>query len=53
MWQKKIAIRKISNLNNVQDLYNERDLGISGVIIGKAIDENKININDLTKFSWN
>tara|TARA_E500000178_G_C17032883_1_gene761551 strand:+ start:3896 stop:4633 length:738 start_codon:yes stop_codon:yes gene_type:complete len=48
-----IASGGISNLNNVQDLYNERDLGISGVIIGKAIYENKININDLTKFSWN
>ncbi len=48
-----IASGGISNLNNVQDLYNERDLGISGVIIGKAIYENKINVNDLTKFSWN
>ena len=48
-----IASGGISNLNNVQDLYNERNLGISGVIIGKAIYENKININDLTKFSWN
>ena len=48
-----IASGGISNLNNVQDLYNERNLGISGVIIGKAIYENKINVNDLIKLSWN
>ncbi len=48
-----IASGGISNLNNVQDLYNQKDLGISGVIIGKAIYENKINVNDLIKLSWN
>ena len=48
-----IASGGISNLNNVQDLFNERNLGISGVIIGKAIYENKINVNDLIKLSWN
>ena len=38
---------------NKQDLYNQKNLGISGVIIGKAIYENKINVNDLIKLSWN
>ncbi len=46
-----IASGGISNMNNVKALYHQRDVGISGVIIGKAIYEKKFDLKDLSKFS--
>ena len=48
-----IASGGISNINNVQALYNQRDIGISGVIIGKAIYEKKFDLKDLVNLSRN
>ena len=48
-----IASGGISNINNVKALYDQRRLGISGVIIGKAIYEKKFDLNNLTKFLGN
>ena len=48
-----IASGGISNIKNVKDLYNQRDIGISGVIIGRAIYEKKIHFKDLTKLLGN
>ena len=43
----------ISNINNVKALYNLREIGISGVIIGKAIYEKKFDLSSLIKLSGN
>ena len=48
-----IASGGISNINNVKALYDQKDLGISGVIIGKAIYEKKIDLKNLAKLSGN
>ncbi len=48
-----IASGGISNINNVKALYDQKNAGISGVIIGKAIYENKFDLNDLVKLSGN
>ena len=48
-----IASGGISNIDNVKALYNQRDIGISGVIIGKAIYENKFDLKNLTMLSGN
>ena len=48
-----IASGGISNINDVMALYNERNKGISGVIIGKAIYEKKFDLNHLTKLLGN
>ena len=48
-----IASGGISNIDNVKALYNEREVGISGVIIGKAIYEKKFDLNDLIRFTGN
>ena len=48
-----IASGGISNIDNVKDLYDQRDIGISGVIIGKAIYEKKFDLKNLRKFSGN
>ncbi len=48
-----IASGGISNINNVKALYELRDVGISGVIIGKAIYEKKFDLNSLIKLSGN
>ncbi len=48
-----IASGGISNINDVKVLYNQRDIGISGVIIGKAIYENKLDLKKLIMFSGN
>ena len=48
-----IASGGISNINNVQALYNQRDIGISGVIIGKAIYEKKFDLKNLMNLSGN
>ena len=41
-----IASGGISNINNVKVLYDQRCLGISGVIIGKAIYEGQIDLKE-------
>ena len=46
-----IASGGISNIENVKALYDLRDIGISGVIIGKAIYEKRFDLKDLTMFS--
>ena len=46
-----IASGGISNMNNVKALYDKRDIGISGVIIGKAIYEKKFDLKNLSKLS--
>ncbi len=46
-----IASGGVSNLHNVKALYDQKDIGISGVIIGKAIYEKKFDLTDLVKFS--
>ena len=46
-----IASGGISNINNVKALYDQKDIGISGVIIGKAIYEKKFDLKNLAKFS--
>jgi len=45
-----IASGGISNINNVKALYDVKDIGISGVIIGKAIYEKKFDLKHLSKF---
>lgn len=42
-----IASGGISNIDNVNALYDKRDIGISGVIIGKAIYEKKFDLKNL------
>ena len=46
-----IASGGISNINNVKALHEQKDIGVSGVIIGKAIYEKKIDLKSLAKFS--
>ena len=46
-----IASGGISNIDNVKALYNEREVGISGVIIGKAIYEKKFDLKNLTRLT--
>ena len=48
-----IASGGISNINNVKALHDQRDIGISGVIIGKAIYEKKFDFNNLIKLVGN
>ena len=48
-----IASGGISNINNVKALYEYKNIGISGVIIGKAIYEKKFDIENLVKLSGN
>jgi len=48
-----IASGGISNINNVKSLYDYKNIGISGVIIGKAIYEKKFDIKNLVKLSGN
>ena len=48
-----IASGGISNINNVRALYDNKNIGISGVIIGKAIYEKKFDIKKLVKLSGN
>ena len=48
-----IASGGIANIKNVKALYSQRDMGISGVIIGKAIYEKKFDLKSLIKFSGN
>ena len=48
-----IASGGISDIDNVKALYNHREIGISGVIIGKAIYEKKFNLKNLTMLSGN
>ena len=48
-----IASGGISNIENVRALYNFREIGISGVIIGKAIYEKKIDLKTLTVLQGN
>jgi phosphoribosylformimino-5-aminoimidazole carboxamide ribotide isomerase len=44
---KLIASGGVSNLKDLQDVF---DIGCEGVIIGKAIYENKISLKELEKF---
>ncbi len=46
-----IASGGISNIKDVTKLSKLRNAGVSGAIIGKAIYERKISLNDLTKIS--
>ena len=46
-----IASGGIANINNVEALHEQKDIGVSGVIIGKAIYEKKIDLKSLAKFS--
>ena len=48
-----IASGGISNINNVKALYNQKDHGISGVIIGKAIYEKKFDLEHLVNLERN
>ena len=48
-----IASGGISDINNVKALYDYKNIGISGVIIGKAIYEKKFDIKNLVKLSGN
>ena len=48
-----IASGGISNINNVKALHDQKDIGISGVIIGKAIYEKKFDLNNLIKLIGN
>ena len=48
-----IASGGISNMNNVRALYDNKNIGISGVIIGKAIYEKRFDIKNLVKLSGN
>ncbi len=48
-----IASGGISNINDVKALYDYKNIGISGVIIGKAIYEKKFDIRNLAKLSGN
>ncbi len=48
-----IASGGISNMNNVKALHDLRGVGISGVIIGKAIYEKKFDLNNLINLIGN
>ncbi len=48
-----IASGGISNINNVKALHDLSHIGISGVIIGKAIYEKKIDLKNLINLSGN
>ena len=48
-----IASGGISNINNVKALHDQKEIGISGVIIGKAIYEKKFDLKNLAKLSGN
>ena len=48
-----IASGGVSNINNVKALYDQKDEGISGVIIGKAIYEKKFDLKKLANLSGN
>lgn len=48
-----IASGGISNIDNVKALYDQRNIGISGVIIGKAIYEKKFSLDELIMLSGN
>ena len=48
-----IASGGISNINDVKALYDYKNIGISGVIIGKAIYEKQFDIKNLVKLSGN
>ena len=48
-----IASGGISNINNIKALHDQKEIGISGVIIGKAIYEKKFDLKNLAKFSGN
>ena len=48
-----IASGGISNIDNVKSLYKHREIGISGVIIGKAIYEKKFDLKNLLMLSGN
>ena len=48
-----IASGGISDIDNVKALYNHREIGISGVIIGKAIYEKKFDLKNLLMLSGN
>ena len=48
-----IASGGISSINNVKALCDYKNIGISGVIIGKAIYEKKFDIKNLVKLSGN
>ena len=48
-----IASGGISNINNVKALYDHRNIGISGAIIGKAIYEKKFDLRKLTDLFGN
>ncbi len=48
-----IASGGISNFENVKALYDQRDVGISGVIIGKAIYEKKFDLKNLLLLTGN
>ena len=44
---------KLDNIEYVKALYDYKNIGISGVIIGKAIYEKKFDITNLVKLSGN
>ena len=48
-----IASGGISNINNVKALHQQKEIGISGVIIGKALYEKKFDLKNLAKLSGN
>ncbi len=48
-----IASGGISNIDDVKALYDQKDKGISGVIIGKAIYEKKFDLKNLARLSGN
>ncbi len=48
-----IASGGISSIDEVTALYDQRDIGISGVIIGKAIYEKKFDLKNLIMLSGN
>ena len=39
----------VSSINDVQNIINYKEKNIEGIIVGKAIYENKINLNELSK----
>ena len=47
-----IASGGVSTIEDIKKLFYLKNFGLSGIIIGKAIYENKININDIAKIVY-
>lgn len=50
LYNNKVKLIASGGVSSIQDVYDLREIGCEGVIIGKAIYENRISLNELNKF---